>query len=329
MNEIELAPVVLFVYNRPWHTQQTVEALKKNELANESELFIYSDAPKNKQAIEHVAEVRAYIKKIEGFKKVMVIEREKNCGLANSIINGVTKIVNEYGKAIVLEDDLVTSPYFLQYMNNGLKFYQENQEIMSISGYNLPPTCMKFPKNFTDDVYLNYRNSSWGWATWANRWNLVDWDVKDFKQFIGDPKQQKLFNRGGDDLTDMLKAQMEGKIDSWAIRFSYAHFKQQMYSVHPRYSYVDNIGIDGTGTHCGVTNIFENDVSKAKRTCNFVKDIKLREDVMLEFEKFYRKYSKEPLAVRGINKLLRVLGHGCELLKTRIDKNFLHFFQIR
>ncbi|MDD2338775.1 MAG: glycosyltransferase [Methanosarcina sp.] len=311
MNGIELAPIVLFVYNRPWHTQQTVEALQKNELASKSELFIYSDAPKNEQAVESVTKTRGYIKTIDGFKKVTIIERDNNWGLANSIIDGVTKTVNEYGRIIVLEDDLVTSPYFLRFMNEGLEFYHENHEIMSISGYTLPPTCMKFPKNFTDDVYLNYRNSSWGWATWTDRWKLVDWDIKDFHQFISDPNQRKLFNRGGDDMTHMLKSQMEGKIDSWAIRFSYAHFKQRMYSICPRYSYVNNIGHDGTGTHCGETHIFENDLSKTKRNCNFIRDIRLNEDVMLEFRKFYRKKS---LPVQGIDKLLRVLAK-CGILK--------------
>jgi len=304
MNNFKLAPVVLFVYNRPGHTQQTVEALQKNELASESELYIYSDAPRNEIATENVAKVRKYLKTIEGFKKITVIERDKNWGLANSIIDGVTKTVNEYGRVIVLEDDLVTSPYFLRYMNEGLDFYYKNHEIMSISGYNLPPACMKFPKNFTDDVYLNYRNSSWGWATWADRWNLVDWVVKDFHQFIDDAEQQKLFNRGGDDLTGMLKSQMEGKIDSWAIRFSYAHFKQRMYSICPHNSYVNNIGHDGTGTHCGETNIFENDLSKAKLICNFVENIQLHEDVMLEFRKFY---SKKSLPMQGINMLSRFL----------------------
>lgn len=304
MDEIELAPIILFVYNRPWHTQQTVEALQKNELAIESELFIYSDAPKNKQAIEKVDKVREYIKIVDGFKKVRVIERSKNWGLADSIIDGVTKSINEYGRVIVLEDDLVTSPYFLRYMNDGLEFYQDNPEIMSISGYTLPPTSMKFPKNFADDVYLNYRNSSWGWATWADRWDLVDWEIKDFHQFINDPEQKKLFNRGGDDLTNMLISQMEGKIDSWAIRFSYAHFKQRMYSICPHNSYVNNIGHDGTGTHCGETHIFENNLSKAKRNCNFIRDIQINEDVMLEFKKFYRKRS---LPVQGVNKILRIL----------------------
>ncbi len=304
MNEIELAPIVIFVYNRPWHTQQTVESLQKSDLANESELFIYSDAPKNEQAIENVAEVREYIKTIDGFKKVTIIERDKNWGLADSIIDGVTKTVNEYSRVIVLEDDLVTSPYFLWFMNKGLEFYHDNYEIMSISGYTLPPACMKFPKNFTDDIYLNYRNSSWGWATWADRWDLVDWEIKDFHQFINDTEQKKLFNRGGDDLTDMLISQMEGRIDSWAIRFSYAHFKQRMYSICPHYSYVNNIGHDGTGTHCGETHIFENDLSKTKRNCNFIQNIQLNKSVMLEFNKFYRKKS---LPMQGIDKLLKIL----------------------
>jgi len=304
MKTNELAPIILFVYNRPWHTQQTVEALKKNELANESEFFIYSDAPKNEHTIEAVTRVREYIKTIDGFKRITIVERSKNWGLADSIIDGVTETANDYGRVIVLEDDLVTSPYFLRFMNGGLEFYHDNPKIMSISGYTLPQACMKFPKNFTDDIYLNYRNSSWGWATWADQWNLVDWDIKDYHQFVHDLRQQKLFNRGGDDLTDMLKSQMDGKIDSWAIRFSYAHFKQGMYSVCPRHSYVNNIGHDGTGTHCGETCIFENDLSRAKRTCAFIKDIQLNEDVMLEFRKFYRKKS---LLVQGMNKISRVL----------------------
>jgi len=304
MNETKLAPIVLFIYNRPWHTRQTVEALQKNELADESEVFIYSDAPKDGHAVENVARVREYIKTIKGFKKVTAIERNKNLGLADSIIDGVAKIVNDYGKVIVLEDDLVTSPYFLRFMNEALEYYHDNPEIMSISGYTLPPACMKFPKNFADDIYLNYRNSSWGWATWADRWNLVDWEVKDYHRFVNDHQQQELFNRGGDDLTDMLKSQMEGKIDSWAIRFSYAHFTQGMYCICPRYSYVNNIGHDGTGTHCGETHIFENDLSRAKRTCDFIEDIQLNEDIMREFKMFYR---KKPLLILGINKMSRVL----------------------
>ena len=112
---MKLAPIVLFVYNRPWHTQQTIEALQKNELVLESELFIYSDAAKIDDVKQAVDEVRSYIKSINGFKKITIIEREENWGLANSIIDGVTTIVNQYSKIIVLEDDLVTSPFFLKF----------------------------------------------------------------------------------------------------------------------------------------------------------------------------------------------------------------------
>ena len=135
---MNLAPIVLFVYNRPWHTKQTVEALQKNELAKESELFIYCDEAKNEDAGKSVDEVREYIDKVDGFKKVTIIKREKNWGLADSIIDGVTKIVNEYGKIIVLEDDLVTSPYFLKFMNDGLEFYKDEKKVFGITGYAFP-----------------------------------------------------------------------------------------------------------------------------------------------------------------------------------------------
>ena len=297
---MEFAPIVLFVYNRPWHTQQTVEALQRNELASESILFVYSDAPKNENEVENVKKVREYIKSMDRFKKVTIIERKVNLGLADSVIDGVTKIVNEYGRVIVLEDDLVTSPYFLRFMNEGLNFYYDNNVIMSISGYNLPKNCMKFPHNFTDDIYLNYRNSSWGWATWSNRWSLVDWDIKDYQKFVADQEQQKKFNRGGDDLTDLLKLQMTGIIDSWSIRFSYAHFKQRMYSICPRHSYVNNIGCDGTGQHCGVTKMYENNLSEAVRNCTFKENIQLNATIIKEFKKAYR---KKNFAEQGINRV--------------------------
>ena len=133
-----LAPIVLFVYNRPWHTRQTVEALQQNELANESELFIFSDEAKDEMATKHVNDIRDYIRTIDGFKNIEIIERDKNFGLAKSIISGVTEIINQYGTVIVLEDDLVTSPYFLQYMNDALVFYEKEDRVVSVMGYCSP-----------------------------------------------------------------------------------------------------------------------------------------------------------------------------------------------
>ena len=246
-----LAPIVLFVYNRPWHTQQTIEALQKNKLAKESELFIYSDAPKNELTAEKVAEVREYIRTIDGFKKATIIERDKNWGLANSIIDGVTKIINEYGKIIVLEDDLIVSINFLTYMNESLNVFKDRKDIFSVTGFNFPTNIMHIPTSYKEDIFLSYRFMSWSWGSWQDRWNKVDWNIEDFDNFQKNKKQISNFNRGGQDLYPMLKSQMSGKIDSWAIRFCYAHYKNDALCVYPVKSLVNNEGFDGSGVHCG------------------------------------------------------------------------------
>ena len=246
-----LAPVILFVYNRPWHTRHTVEALQKNDLATESELFIFADGPKTnatEEQKEKIRQVREYIHKINGFKSITICEKETNQGLANSVIAGVTEIINKFGKAIVVEDDLVTSRYFLKFMNEALDFFENDERIFSVSGYNYSDQTMNIPKSYKHDIYLSYRHESWGWGTWKDRWNSVDWEVSDFKKFCENPKLQKAFNRGGADMSRMLKAQMEGKIDSWAIRFDYALFKQNRFNVKPVKSLVYNIGLT-SGTH--------------------------------------------------------------------------------
>lgn len=134
----KLAPIVLFVYNRKDHTEQTIEALKKNDLAIESDLFIYSDATKNDVNSDAVKEVREYIKTINGFKSITIVERKNNMGLAKSVVSGVSEIVNKYGKVIVLEDDLITAPQFLRYMNKNLENYEKVEDVISIHGYNYP-----------------------------------------------------------------------------------------------------------------------------------------------------------------------------------------------
>ena len=285
---MKLSPIILFVYNRPWHTRQTIEALQRNELADQSELFIFSDGLKNDEAKIKVEEVKYYIGDIKGFKKVAIIKRESNHGLAKSIINGVTEIINEYKKVVVLEDDLITSPYFLGYMNKALEFYTDKKEIMSISGYNHPPSLMKFPENSPYDVYLNYRNSSWGWATRKDRWERIDWEIQDYNEFKSNKKKQKEFARAGDDMPGMLKAQMENKIDSWAIRFSYAHFKNDCYSVCPVKSYVNNIGHDGSGAHCPKTDKYLNNLSGATKNPYFVANISINNEIVKKFRNVYK-----------------------------------------
>jgi hypothetical protein len=232
--------------------RQTVSALRQNYLAKESDLFIFSDAVKNDSDEEAIRHVRTYLKTITGFKNIYIFEASKNKGLANSIIDGVTQVIKQYGKVIVLEDDLIATPNFLIFMNASLDKYKLESTVFSISGYsfNLRPPDDKY----IESGYFLKRGWSWGWATWADRWEDVDWEVKGFASFIKDPKQKKNFSQGGSDLTGMLQRQMDGKIDSWAIRWFYHQFKVGGVTFYPLHSKIFNIGFDEDATHTTGSN---------------------------------------------------------------------------
>lgn len=279
-----VSPVILFTYKRPWHTKQTIDSLKRNLLAQDTIIFIFSDFYKDERDKDAVSNVRSIIHEIKGFKRISIIERNKHLGLGTSVINGVSEVLKRYENVIVLEDDLVTSPFFLKYMNETLSFYKNDKRIFSISGYNYP---ISIPQDYKYSVYLSYRASSWGWATWKDRWNKVDWDIKDYGKFVEDEEMQQLFNRGGDDLTNMLDYQMRGYIDSWAIRWCYAHFRNEAYCLHPVVSKVQNIGLDGSGTH------------RTRRKINLVldtndnslymkKNITLNEEIVKNFSLYFK-----------------------------------------
>lgn len=248
----KLAPVVMFVYNRLDSVRQTIENLKRNELADQTDLFIFSDAAKKEKQVENVKLVREYIHKIDGFKSVHIIEAEKNKGLAKSVITGVTEIINDRGKVIVVEDDLITAPQFLSFMNDALDFYESEKKIWSISGYQFP---FVIPETYTKSVYTAYRSSSWGWATWKDRWEMIDWEIKDYDNYKYNPMKIARFCKGGTDLDKMLRYQMQGKIDSWAIRWCYNQCNQDKLTIYPVQSLVNNIGTDGRGTHCDQTAV--------------------------------------------------------------------------
>lgn len=233
----KLAPVVLFCYKRPEILKQTVDALKRNYLAKDSELFIFSDGAKKDEDISVITAVRDYLKTITGFKKVIIREAAQNRGLATSIVEGVTEIINKYNKVIVLEDDLVTSPNFLNYMNEGLDYFQSNPKIFSITGFSIPMKGLN-----EDSIYLTQRANSCGWGTWKDRWSVIDWDVKDYAELMKNRSARKAFNKMGSDMTGLLIKQKLGKINSWAIRWCYHQFKQDLYSVHPVVSKIKNIG---------------------------------------------------------------------------------------
>jgi len=245
MIETKLAPVALFVYNRPWHTCQTVKALQKNELAGESDLFIFSDAPKNLEAADEVHKVREYIRTISGFRSANIIERDKNWGLANSIIDGVTRLCNEYGRVIVLEDDLVVTSHFLDFMNRALDIYANEQQVIQVSGYMFP-----LKLEIEEDALFLPLTTSWGWATWQRAWQLFDPDAKGYAQVKADLVLRERFNLDGAyDYFSMLEAQLAGRVDSWAVRWQLSAFLNNALTVYPKGSLIANVGFDGSGTH--------------------------------------------------------------------------------
>ena len=280
------APIVLFVYNRPEHTRKTVESLLKNAFAGRSELFIYSDGSKNDEDEGKVESVRQYIHNISGFKRVEIIEREKNFGLAKSVISGVSNVLNKFSSVIVMEDDMVCSPFFLEFINTLLDFYKENSKVFSVTGYTFP---IEIPSSYYYDVYASVRASSWGWGTWKNRWEKVDWEVKDFNEFINEPKLTAQFNLGGEDLTKMLKNQKEGKIDSWAVIWTYAHFVNDAYCIYPVKSRIKNIGTDKSGVHTSKTNKFDVDLYEDHQALTLIENIEPDENILKNFRKFFKK----------------------------------------
>jgi hypothetical protein len=250
----ELAPVVLFVFNRPDHTRRTLESLSQNALAARSRLFVFSDGPRNAGDGAAVDAVRAIVEANGGFLEVRLEKRETNRGLAASVISGVTQILERYGRAIVVEDDLLFSPHFLQYMNLCLQKYETDQRVFSVGGYSPP---LEIPAAYGEESYLSYRCCTWGWATWKDRWDKVDWDVKDFPVFSRDVAAVERFNRGGSDMFEILRLQMQGKVNSWGIRWDYAHYKNEAFCFRPVHSLVTNTGNDGSGVHCVPTDKFD------------------------------------------------------------------------
>jgi hypothetical protein len=280
-----LAPIILFVYNRPEHTRQTVEYLSKNSLAESSKLFIFSDGPKNEKDKQKVSEVRKYLKSIQSFSEIKIVEREKNLGLATSVISGVNQIFKSYEKVIVLEDDIISSPSFLNFMNDALNFYTEDKRIFSVSGYPYP---IKIPNSYSKDVFIAHRASSWGWGTWKDRWEKVDWEIKDFENFLKDKNSQILFNKAGEDLLPMLKSQMKGGVDSWAIRWTYAQLKNNAFCLYPVSPLCKNIGTDSSGTHSSSSKKLSVELDLSGREFKMTKDLEINHNIEVQIQNLFK-----------------------------------------
>ncbi len=251
------APIALFAFNRPRHLQQTLSALAANNLADQTILHIFCDGPRNKEDQLLTNSVREIANNVCGFAAVHIHFSSTNKGLADSIIDGVTHVVKKYGEVIVLEDDLVTSPYFLRFMNDGLDVYRDNPEVASIHGYLFPH------QGDAPETFFLRGADWWGWATWARAWDAFESDGQALLQKITNRNLKNSFNADDTyDFTGLLADVIAQKTNSWAVRWHASTFLCNMQTLYPGKSLVQNIGADGTGTHMtSKTSIFDTELT--------------------------------------------------------------------
>ncbi len=300
------APIVVFAYNRPIHIKRVLESLSRNVYADESELFVFIDGPKNNAGVEKNNEVYNVAKSFQTgyFKNVTIINHEKNNGLANSVISGVSEILDRYKKVVVIEDDSLASPYYLKFMNEALIRYENDKKIWSVGGFTVP---MEIPKDYKEDVIFTQRCSSCAWGTWTDRWNKIDWSVPSYNSFRFDLFKRSKFNRWGPDKASMLDDQMNGRIDSWAIRFDYEMYRNNCYNVLPASSLIEQIGFDGSGTHTRagtVSSAFHSENKNIDKLTEYnFPELILNERIRKSFNKVYYVRPKDA-AKRYIGNLL-------------------------
>lgn len=257
------APIIVFAFNRLDALKSTIASLLTNPEAKESPLYVFVDGPREGKNGETamVEKVRHYVDSITGFKEVSRFYSERNKGLGPSIIEGTTNIINQYGKAIIVEDDLVANQNFLAFLNQGLDKYAHNSDVFSICAYT---NQIQTPHDYAPDAYCCTRSSSWGWATWADRWNTIDWKLEPWQNYTNHARK---FNKwGGSDCWHMLNDWHKGKNHSWAIRFCFAQYLQNKVSIFPTKSLVQNNGFDGDGTNCKKWSRFRYELDNTNKT---------------------------------------------------------------
>lgn len=244
---MKFAPVILFVYKRPDHLQQTLAHLKKNQGASETVLYIYSEGPKSDASatdLDAIRNVRQIIQELKGFKEIIINEAVKNIGCSDSITAGITQILDKHGRAIILEDDIITHHLFLNFCNKGLEEFEEDEKVMQIGTFMFPGTS-KLPKTF-----LSRKVFGWGWATWRRAWNHLSRETKELTRQIKDRNLTHEFDlKGAYPYLQSLEAQTAGQIDTWDISWYASVFLKEGLSLYPSKSLSQNIGLDGSGTH--------------------------------------------------------------------------------
>ncbi|MEH0157816.1 hypothetical protein V6R21_27245 [Limibacter armeniacum] len=312
---MELAPIVLFIYNRAWHTEKTLEALSQNNLADQSTLYIYADGPKDSASEADLAEIaatRQVAHKKQWCKEVHIIESDKNKGLADSIVEGVTAVVNQYGKVIVLEDDITTSKGFLQYMNDALNLYAEQPNVMHISGF-LP---QQFPNakqyELPETFFLTFM-SCWGWATWKDAWAKINLDTGYLLEEINKENKLNAFNLDGAiSFHQQLEWNLQGKMKTWAIKWFTSIFLEGGLCLYPKQTLVRNIGFDGSGENSG--ELYNNPYEVSVTNFITVSPIPIEEsaigrEYLRNFYLFTNKKTLKGFLVKVKNKIKQWIGH--------------------
>ncbi len=299
--QLKLAPICLFAFKRPEHTRKTIESLLRNKEAKNSILYAFCDGPRNPSDAALTDEVRQYLSTLQGFAAIHLRFRDENLGLAQSIISGVTEVIQAHGRAIVVEDDLVTSPYFLRYMNENLSRFENEDRVISIHAYSYPTK-----KPLPDGFFLKGADC-WGWATWQRGWALFDPDGSRLLRLLTEKKLKRTFNF--DDsypYVKMLEEQIAGHNNSWAIRWYASAFLADKLTLYPGRSLVTNIGLDGSGTHCEET---DNYFMVASATPVFIGEIPIEEN--LEAREAFKDFfvSQQPgILTRILKKVKKWLG---------------------
>jgi hypothetical protein len=298
---MNLSPIAFFAYNRPVHTKKTLKYLKENKLAKKSLIYIFLDAPKDKKSKNKVIEVRKVINNANGFKKKIIILRKKNFGLANNFIKGIDYVVKKHGKIIVLEDDNLTSPFFLNYMNEALNLYSKNSKVASISAYSYPIDSKK--KNY----YFLRLADSWGWATWKRSWNLYEKNGNKLMKEIEKKNQSKEFNfENSYDFMRILRNYCLKLNNSWSIRWYASMYLKNKLTLFPPKSFIENIGMDSSGVHADNTKDYRSKLIK-----KYIKPQKiLVKESKYHFEKmkiFFNKIDKKNNLFNRIKKKIRFI----------------------
>lgn len=312
-----LAPIVVFAFNRPALLQKTLNALAQNTRASESTLTVFCDGPRHQEEKKDTDAVQEIANNVSGFSAVNVVAREKNLGCAASIIAGLQQMFAQHERLIIIEDDILCSSHTLDFLNEGLERYAQCKTVFNIAAWSPPQKIFSVPIQYEWDVYAIPRMNGWGWATWRDRFESVDWNVPGYDAFCKSSVLRNAFDAGGADMSGMLDGQMHGKMDAWDIRMDYSRFSQGCVGINPVRSYTTNIGI-GCGTHTTThTDRYDNDISCAlpAKHVRWLEHIFIDEQVRSAYVASLDPSGLFRRCLKGMLKKLHLFQFACRLKK--------------